>query len=187
MPRKPTLAQLREELSDANKELNDVGVALIDAREKLGIAELHIREKDQEQTNRDVQDSWKAFFLFLLSAALVWVARLPEWRTTLTLVGFCSPSSGPSKSLWTLQTLICDQLQPDGGELRLFAGIIWSLAIVTVWLNWKCDSLLATVGLTISMSIFWNIDSKLILAAVILILLEFYQRRYISRNTSPFL
>jgi hypothetical protein len=177
IPKRPTIAKLtkerdevEEELSDTKEELNDLKGELDNARERLSIAGPHMHGMEQEQSKRNGLDSSTAFSVFLLSVAIVWVPRLPDWRTTLGVRAIC-PSSGWLPSPIDIQTALCDQLQPNDGELGLFAGILWNLAVWTNRRYWKAEPSLAIVGLVIFLCFSWEfgIEITLFLVAVILV------------------
>lgn len=168
MSKKPTPTQVNKWLGEVKEERDGLKQELADASEKLLVAQRRICEMEQEKTSRDVQDSIKALLLFLLSAALVWVARLEDWRATLGLKAFCPSCSAPPNTLWKFQAWLCDLLQPHGGELKLFALIIWPLTMVMVFLSHKLDSLLVIAGPAISLCVFLGIGK--LMAVIVLFL-----------------
>jgi hypothetical protein len=167
----PTPTQLKVELckvelerDNLKEELGSVNQELSDTTEQLLAAQRRIRELEQEQTSHDVQGSIKTFLLFLLSAAPVWVARLPEPG-----LAACCPSS--SIAPLKFQAWLCSLLQSAGGELKIFALIIWVSTMISVLLGQKFDSLLAIAGPAISLCVF--LDTSIIMAIVVLVLVYF--------------
>lgn len=143
-PKKPRKAELELELDEVKAELGSVKEKLYNANEELLTAQRCIREMDQEKTSRGVQDFYNAFLFCLLSVALVCLARLPDWRTTLGVTAFCPSSSRSSIAPGKFQAWLCNLLQSIGGELELFAGIIWALAFFNGW-NFVASALILCV------------------------------------------
>lgn len=200
MSKKPTAQttkQLREELMVVKEDFFSV-------QQRLWTAESCTRELEKEQASRDVHHFRRALLLVALFAVLLWLPRLPNWRSTLASAASClspepviqlpveqtwsqwaskfvSQSSGSGVStpehsapLETWQALLCPQLELADGKIEVLAGVLGALVMVAIWRTWNCDALLFILSFALYLCILLDVDRKFALATTTAIQITTY-------------